>query len=107
MAAYDTNISTSFVNRNESRSFKIPLTTTLVALSAQLCTEAVLYNKTGQDILVYDNNYFDSANEFLLADGDSFVVRGITNSDQVSAKTSTGSGNLYLRTQFYSNFSQQ
>lgn len=106
MSIPTTNDGSTFYNQNVCRSFNQPLSTTLVALSAQRCSEVIIYNKTGQNILVFDNNYSDASNGFLLANNDSFVVRGVTNSFYVSAKTDTGGGMLYYRTQFYSNFTQ-
>ena len=91
-----------YYNRNICRSFNQPLNTNLVALSSQICAEVVIYNKTGQDVQVYDSGYFDGSNAFVLSNNDSFVVRGITNSAQVSAKTTTGSGLIYYRTQYFS-----
>ena len=72
------------------------------ALSAQVCSEVIVYNKTGSDVLIYDSNNFDSSNAFLLSNNDSFVVRGITNTNQVSA-TALSAGAIYYRTQYYSN----
>jgi len=97
----DNNGSTYF-NRNTCRSFNQPLSTNLVALSSQICAELIIYNKTGQDVQVFDSGYFNSSNAFVLSNNDSFVVRGITNSAQVSAKTTTGSGLIYYRTQYFS-----
>lgn len=80
--------------------------TNLVALSAQLCTEVILYNKTGQTLYVYDNNRFLDTQRFVMSDGDSFVLRGVTNSEQISCKTLAASGTLYFRTQFFSSSQQ-
>lgn len=96
------NNGSTYYNRNVCRSFNQPLSTNLVALSSQVCAEVIIYNKTGQDIQVYDNGYFDGSNAFVLSNNDSFVVRGLTNSAQVSAKTTTGGGLIYYRTQFFS-----
>ena len=41
-------------------------------------------------------------NTLLIGDDESVTIRGITNSNQVSAATSSGSGLIYYRTQFYS-----
>lgn len=97
------NNGTAFYNRNQCRSYNQTITTALVALSTQLASEVIIYNKTGQDLLVFDNSYFDSSNGFLLSNNDSFVVRGVTNCNQVSAKTLSASGTIYFRTEFFSN----
>lgn len=97
-----TNDGSTYYNRNICRSFNQPLSTNLVALSAQTCAEVILYNKTGQDIQVFDSGYSNASNAFVLSNNDSFVIRGLTNSSQVSAKTASGSGMIYYRTQFFS-----
>lgn len=91
-----------YINLNSCKSFNQVLSTSLVALSAQVCSEVIIYNKTGSDILLYDSNNFSALNAFLISNNDSFVVRGITNTNQVSAVASTA-GTIYYRTQFYSN----
>lgn len=103
MAIPTTNDGTTYYNSNICRSFNQPLSTNMVALSSAVCSETVIYNKTGQDILLFDNNYSNASNGFLISNNDSFVIRGITNSQQVSAKSVTGGGMIYYRTQFYSN----
>jgi hypothetical protein len=96
----------AFQNINTCRSFNATITTGLVALSSQVCSEVVIYNRTGQTVEVYDNNYANAENAFILSNNDSFVVRGITNSSEVSAKTQSASGTICYRTQFFSNFTQ-
>jgi len=95
-----------FQNINVCKSFNTTISTNLVALSSQSCSEVVIYNRTGQAIEVYDSNFFNAQNAFILSNSDSFVVRGVTNSGQVSAKTLSGSGTICYRTQFFSNFTQ-
>lgn len=102
MPAPTTNDGSTYYNRNVCRSFNQPLSTNLVALSSQICAEVILYNKTGQDVQVFDNGYTAASNAFILSNNDSFVIRGLTNCSQVSAKTSSGSGMIYYRTQFFS-----
>ena len=100
-------MSSSYQNANVCRSFKQTLTTALTSLSSQPCSEVIIINRTGQNILVYDNNFSSAANEFLLADSESFTFRGITNTSMVSAKTASGSGDIYYRTQYFSNLNQR
>lgn len=102
MAIPTTNNGTTYHNKNLCRSFNQPMSTSLVALSSQPCSEVVLINKTGQSIKVYDSNYFDNSNHILLDNLDSITIRGVTNSMQVSAQTTTGSGLIYYRTQYFS-----
>lgn len=96
----------AFQNINVCRSFNMTLTTGLSSLTSQPCSEVIIYNRTGQVIEIYDKNYSASANAFILSNNDSFVVRGITDSNEVSAKTQSGSGTICYRTQFFSNFTQ-
>jgi len=91
-----------YINLNVCKSFNQVLTTNLVALSSQICSEVIIYNKTGADILLYDSNNFNALNAFLISNNDSFVVRGITNTNQVSA-VALSAGTIYYRSQFYSN----
>ena len=95
-----------FENINTCRSFNMTLSTALSSLTSQPCSEVIVYNRTGQVIEIYDKNYTAAANAFILSNNDSFVVRGITNSNEVSAKTLSGSGTICYRTQFFSNFTQ-
>ena len=95
-----------FQNINTCRSFNMTLTTGLASLTSQPCSEVIIYNRTGQNIEIYDKNYTAVTNAFILSNNDSFVVRGITNSNEVSAKTQASSGTICYRTQFFSNYTQ-
>lgn len=95
-------MSYSFTNLNKSKSFNQNVDSTLISLSSQECSEVIIVNRSGVDIKVFDLNNFDSSNAFLLEADDSFVFRGLTNSDQISAQTLSGSGTIYYRTQFFS-----
>lgn len=101
------NIANSYVNINECRSFNTSLSTNLVALNSWPCSEVIFINKTGQQVLVFDSGYFDISNSLLLENGESIVLRGLTTSSQVSARTVSGSGTIYYRTQNYSILPQQ
>lgn len=102
MAIPTTNNGTTYYNSNICRSFNQPLSTQLVALSSMVCSEVVVSNKTGQSVLLFDNNYAAPENGVLVSNNDVYTLRGITNAAQVSAQTVTGGGMLYYRTQFYS-----
>lgn len=94
----------SFINRNICKSFNVDLTTAPIALPDYTCSEVTLYNATGQSVLVWDD--IDAGTtptrSFLVAAGGSFTFRGITNAMQLSCATTTGSGKLYARAQFFS-----
>lgn len=102
MPAPTTNNGSTFYNINECRSFNQPLSTNLTRLSAFPCSEVILINKTGQSVLIYDNDFFADSNSLLLEAGDSIALRGLTSTSQVSAKTLALSGILYYRTQYFS-----
>jgi len=63
-------------------------------------------NKTGTTIEIYDNGFSGASNAMALSADDTFTFRGVTDSNQVSAKTIAGSGPLYYRTQYFSDSSQ-
>lgn len=101
------NNGSTFYNSNECKSFNQNITTSLVSLSAHPCSEVIIINKTGQSVYIYDSDNSNDSNRLLLEDSESIALRGITNSSQVSAKTETGSGTLYYRTQFFSMLPQR
>lgn len=102
MAISSTNNGSTFYNINDCRSFNQTVNTGLTALQFCTCSEVLIINKTGGSVYLYDSNNFSDANRLLLENNEQTVLRGITNSSQVSAKTASGSGTLYYRTQFYS-----
>jgi len=102
MAISSTNNGSTFYNINDCRSFNQTVNTGLTALQLCTCSEVIIINKTGASVYLYDSNNFNDANRLLLDNNEQTVLRGITNSSQVSAKTASGSGILYYRTQFYS-----
>lgn len=94
----------AYININTCRSFKqtLPGSSVMTGLSSQVCSEVIVVNRTGADIILFDSGYSADENGFLLANLESVTLRGITNSEQVSAK-SAGGGSIYYRAQFYSN----
>ena len=93
-----------YVNLNKCRSFNQAIAASLTPLADQICSEVVVVNRTTQPILVFDSGYSDAQNGFLLASLESVTLRGITNTNQVSAiSTAGGTGDIYYRTQFFSN----
>jgi hypothetical protein len=102
MAISSTNNGSTFYNINDCRSFNQTVNTALVALTPYPCSEVIIINKTGASVYIYDSGYSADSNRLLLEANESTTIRGITNSGQVSAKTTSGSGPLYFRTQYYS-----
>jgi hypothetical protein len=101
------NNGSTFYNSNECKSFNQTIDTSLVSLSAHPCSEVIIINKTEQAVYLYDSNNFNDENSLMIETGESIALRGITNSAQVSAKTDSGFGTLYYRTQFFSMLPQR
>lgn len=106
MPAPTTNDGTTYYNLNVCKSFNIAVTTALVKFPFQICSEVIVKNTTGQGVYIFDQNNSASSNAFLLSANEEFTFRGLTNSSQVSAQTTAGSGLLSFRTQYFS-FSNQ
>lgn len=99
-----TDCGQTYININKCKSFKQGLVNgILTPLSGQICSEVVFVNRTGVDVEVYDGGLEDEAHSFLLLNNESATFRGLTNSCQVSAKAIGGAGDVYYRTQYYSN----
>ena len=116
------NAYSKYFNTNQCFSYNNHLPdATMVCLSSQPCSEVTLWNHTGQDIYLFigpdEEGGFEKYGEdqaralYLPKNGtageiNSMTVRGLTNSNQVSAKKA-GAGSadeiLYYRTQFFSN----
>lgn len=97
----------AFQNLNQCSSFSISANHTgLTKLSAFECSEVLITNPTGsgQLLLIYDNNNITDARAFAINSGDTVSVRGVTSSDQLSAKFTTAptSGVIYCRAQYFS-----
>jgi hypothetical protein len=85
-----------FTNRNVCKSFVLNGNNTKVTLANQECSEVIVRP-------VVNYTFFDHQNPtvgFLVAANTEFTFRGLTNSNQLSA---TGNGELYYRTQMFSN----
>jgi hypothetical protein len=100
---YPAGLETTYVNPNVCRSFSLGATTTLQSLTGQVCSEVLIINKSSKDLYIYDGSFTQDDNRLLIADGESLTLRGVTNSDQISAKLASGTGTIYYRTQYYSN----
>lgn len=102
MATDYTSNNATFYRVNQCFSFVQAISSVLVPLTAQSCSEVMIINKTGQSIYVYDNDIISTSKRLLLDTNESITLRGITNTTQVSAVTLSGGGNLYFRTQQFS-----
>jgi hypothetical protein len=96
-----TNNGSTYYNINQCRSFNQTAGTALTKLSSQPCSEIELFNRTGGNLSAYDNGYSGEAYAMLIPNNSSMILRGLTNSDQVSAKAAS-TGPIFYRTQFFS-----
>lgn len=99
------NNGSQFYNVNFNRSFNQTIGSTLTCLSAWLASEVTVINRTGSVIYLYDNNVFGDAFNMQLSANESVTLRGIANSNQVSARADTP-GPLYFRASRFSNYGQ-
>ena len=110
-----TNAGTKYFNRNQCRSFEQEITnsahTKLSGASptgGQLCSEVLIINKSGQTLHLYDraelytNGIPEDEYRLTISNNDTVTLRGLTNVDQVSAKTAASSGFITYRTQYFS-----
>jgi hypothetical protein len=91
----------AYQNINTCRSFNQTVNTGLSVLVNQPCSEVTIYNRGYSILEIYDNGYTSASNALILSGGENVSVRGITNSNQVSAKFASGSGTIYYRTAFF------
>lgn len=96
-----TNNGSTYFNINQCRSFNLTVGTAMTKLSSQPCSEIELFNRTGGTLSAYDNGYGTEPFALQINNNESVVIRGLTNSDQVSAKAATV-GVIFYRTQFFS-----
>ena len=113
MASLTDNYGSTFNNINVCTSFKQTIGTTLVALSTNSastssypCSEITIINRTGGNVMIYDNNNFAIGNAFLMIDKDQFTFRGITSTNVISASAASA-GDIYYRTAYYSAMPQR
>ncbi len=103
------NSGSTYFNTNQCFSFNDTFDTTLKVFSAQPCSEVIIWNRTGETLYVYDHDRIEDDERLAIpvasaaAPLQPWVIRGLTNAEQVSAKTDSGSGLVYWRTQFFSN----
>ena len=102
--AYPDDRETVYANSNVCKSFKLTLANTnLTSLTGQVCSEVLVVNKSGQDLSLFDNGDSQADHCMLVGDGESITIRGLTNSNQLSAKLASGTRSIYYRTQYFSN----
>lgn len=99
----------NFTNLNLCFSVTDVVTTVLRPLSAYSCSEVYFYNHGTQPVYIFDAQstpvpQLSGNNYFALFPGNEVTIRGITNSNTLSALVSGGSGNITYRTQFFSSF---
>lgn len=100
MAVINTNNNGSvFYSSSYGKSFNQYISASLRPLSSFPATEVVLVNVGDAPVLIYDNNNFLDANSLMLSAGNTFTIKGITNANQISAKTidNQTSSSLYYR----------
>ena len=91
-------------NKDNPKSFKQTIGGTLVALLPWECGEVLIINRTGEGILIFDNDNVDADDHLLILDGESVTIRGVSGSQTVSAQTDGGgTGDIYVRANHYSN----
>ena len=95
-------LGTTYVNPNICRSYSLAASTTLTALTGQICSEVLILNKSGQTLKIFDGGFTQADHCVHLSDGETITIRGCTNSNQVSAQLASGTGTIYYRTQYYS-----
>jgi len=109
MATPTKNTGSEFFNINQCYSFNDTATTALNSLSSQACSEVWIWNQTGQILYVYDQDRLTDDRRLAIPAAAAatplqpYVIRGLTNAEQVSAKTASGTGKFYWRTQYFSN----
>ena len=94
-------------NLNICSSFTETYSTNLKKLSAAQCCEVDIYNLGTGPLLVYDNDSLSqptlsAVSSFTVPPSTNYTFRGITNSEQVSAKFGSGGGLVSYRTQYFS-----
>lgn len=86
----------AFSNKNICKNHNLTLGAGYAALADVECSEIVVLPSAATTFS--DDNSNLSSTEFVIAANTEFTFRGITNSNQISAK---GTGTLYYRTQYY------
>ena len=94
-----------YQNLNQCASFNQVVTnSSLAKLSGFSCSEVVIVNPSNATLLVYDNNNSAAASAFAVLSSSTAIIRGVTNSNLISAQfaTAPNNGTIYCRAQYYS-----
>jgi hypothetical protein len=99
----------NFTNLNLCFSTTETFGTTVKTLCTYSCSEVYIYNAGTSSVNIYDqqscsNPILSGNSYFSLPSGKDVTIRGITNSNEVSAACVTGTAALSYRTQFFSSF---
>lgn len=99
----------NFTNLNLCFSVTDTIGTTIRKLSSFSCSEVYIYNTGASTVNLYDqqstpNPFLSGNNYFVLASGKEITLRGLTNSNEISAVCASGFASLSYRTQFFSSF---
>lgn len=100
------NNGSQFYTLNLSKSFLQTVASTFTPLSAFVCSEVLIINRGSSAINIYDNNEFSDSFSLQLSAGESVTFKGISNSNQVSAKTPSGTAQINYRVSRFNNFNQ-
>ncbi len=98
---------TTFVNRNQSYSFNLTLHNVLCGFPGFTASEVLIKNNSGGNLTIFDNDRKNAEDGFVLLDSESIVLRGVSNTNQVSAQgASITDGTVYARSAYFSNLNQ-
>ena len=99
----------AFTNINECRNKNITTSASYQELANQECSEIIVLGPSGGVYIADGAGVRDplDANAFLVPAGDYVTFRGITNSNELSAKHGSGTPVMYYRTQFFGSLSQR
>lgn len=90
-----------YINPNKCFSFNKSFTTAVAVLSSFSCSEALIYNSGTDSVYIYDFDPTDTTRRFLLKANDTITIRGITNTDVLSAAAVSTTTTLYVRTAYF------
>jgi hypothetical protein len=102
----ESNNGSTFYNPNVSKNFVTTINTGLSGFQSFPCSEVLVINRTGTDVYLHDSGDAGDSNRLLILDDESIVVRGVSNCNSLSARTASGSGDIYYRASRFSNFNQ-
>ena len=91
-----------YINRNICKTLNIASvgTSAFVACGAQICSEATIVASAA--VLIKASSDSGTAAEMRVPADTPVTFRGLTNADQLSAKSTSGTITVYVRTQYFS-----